>query len=141
MINIKTIFCIPLLLLMSNCKTQTSSKTETSTVINNTVTISLNKQMKIPNSKVSLQFKEVVEESRCPVDVTCVWEGIAIVNVEAISGSEKMDFKVGTRDFLPKNVTKSFSFSGYKFTLTELKPQPGGKEEPSTVSFKYEKEN
>lgn len=141
MMNIKTIFCIPLLLLMSNCKTQTSSKTETSIVNNNTVTIGLDKQVKIPNSKVSLQFKEVVEESRCPVDVTCVWEGIAIVNVEAISGSEKMDFKVATRDFLPKNVTKSFSFSGYKFTLTELKPQPGGKEEPTTVSFKYKKEN
>ncbi|MBV6878611.1 hypothetical protein NG800_001860 [Epilithonimonas ginsengisoli] len=140
MMNIKTIFCIPLLLLMSNCKTQTSSKTETSTVTNNIVTIGLDKQVKIPNSKVSLQFKEVVEESRCPVDVTCVWEGIAIVNVEATSGSEKMDFKVATRDFLPKNVTKTFSFSGYKFTLTELKPQPGAKEEPATVSFKFEKE-
>lgn len=140
MMNIKTIFCIPLLLLMSNCKTQTSSKTETSTVTNNIVTIGLDKQVKIPNSKVSLQFKEVVEESRCPVDVTCVWEGIAIVNVEATSGSEKMDFKVATRDFLPKNVTKTFSFSGYKFTLVELKPQPGSKEEPATVSFKFEKE-
>ena len=137
--NIKTMFCIPLLLLMSNCKTQTS-QTETETASNNTVTIGVDNQVKIPNSKINLQFKEVVEESRCPVDVTCVWEGIAIVNVEAISGSEKINFKVGTRDFLPKNVTKSFSFSGYKFTLTELRPQPGGKEEPTTVSFKYEKE-
>ena len=139
MMNIKTIFCIPLLLLMSSCKTQTS-KPETSTVNNNTVTIGLNKSMKIPNSKVSLQFKEVVEESRCPVDVTCIWEGIAIVNVEAVSANEKTNFQVSTRDFLQKNVTKSFSFSGYRFTLTDLKPYPGGKEESQSVSFKYEKE-
>lgn len=139
--NIKTIFCIPLLLLMSNCKTQTSSKTETSTVTNNTVTIGLDKQVKIPNSKVSLQLKEVVEESRCPVDVTCVWEGLAIVEIEATSGTQKSDFRVATKDFEQKNVKNSFSFSGYKFILAELKPQPGGKEEPTTVSFKYEKEN
>jgi hypothetical protein len=140
MMNIKTLFCLPLLLLMSNCKTQTS-KAETSVVTNNTITIGLGKQVKIPNSKVSLQLQEVVDDSRCPVDVTCVWEGIAIVNIEGISGTQKTDFQVGTRDFLPKNVTKSFSFSGYRFTLTDLKPYPGGKEEPTTVSFKYEKEN
>ncbi|MCD9855855.1 hypothetical protein LUD75_14110 [Epilithonimonas sp. JDS] len=140
MMNIKTIFCIPLLLLMSNCKTQTS-QTETATVANNTVTIGLEQQAKIPNSKVAIQFREVVEESRCPVDVTCVWEGIAIISVDAVSGNQKQNFQVATRDFLQKNVTKSFNFSGYKFTLVELKPQPGGKEEPVTVSFKYEKEN
>ena len=138
--NIKTFFCIPLLLLMSNCKTQTS-QSETANATNKTVVIGLEKQSKIPNSNVSLHFKDVVEESRCPVDVTCVWEGIAIINVEAMSGNQKANFQVATRDFSPKNVTNSFSFSGYKFTLTELKPQPGGKEEPETVSFKYEKEN
>jgi len=137
--NIKTIFCIPLLLLMSNCKTQTA-KTETTAVTNNTVTIGLEKQAKIPNSKVTIQFKEVVEESRCPIDVTCVWEGIAIINVDAVSGNQKQNFQVATRDFLQKNLTNSFNFSGYRFTLVELKPQPGGKEEPTTVTFKYEKE-
>lgn len=137
--NIKLLICAPLLLLMSNCKTQTS-KPETSVVTNNTITIGLEKQVKIPNSKVSLQFKEVTEDSRCPVDVTCVWEGIATVNIEGISGTQKTNFQVGTRDFLPKNVSKSFSFSGYRFTLMDLKPYRGGKEESESVTFKYEKE-
>lgn len=140
MMNIKLIFCLPLLLVMSNCKTQTS-KPETSAVTINTVTVGLEKQVKIPSSKINLHFKEIVEDSRCPVDVTCVWEGLAIVNIEAVSGKDKSIFQVATRDFAAKNVTKSFSFSGYRFTLVELKPQPGGKEEPTTVSFKYEKEN
>ncbi len=137
--NIKLLICAPLLLIMSNCKTQTS-KAETSVVTNNTLTIGLEKQVKIPNSKVSLQFKEVTEDSRCPVDVTCIWEGIATVNIEGISGTQKTNFQVGTRDFLPKNVSKSFNFSGYRFTLTDLKPYPGGKEESASVTFKYEKE-
>jgi len=137
--NIKLLLCVPLLLLMSNCKTQTSQP-ETATVTGTTVKIGLDKQVKIPNSKVTLKFKELMEDSRCPVDVTCVWEGLAIVNVEAVSGSTNQNFQVATRDFIQKNVTNSFSFSGYKFTLIDLKPQPGGKVEPTTVSFKYEKE-
>ena len=138
--NIKLIFCFPLLFLMTNCKTQTS-QSETSAVAGHIATVGLEKQVKIPNSKVNLLFKEVLEDSRCPVGVTCVWEGIAIIKIEGISGNEKTSFQVATRDFTAKNVKKSFNFSGYRFTLVELKPQPGGNEQPTTVSFKYEKEN
>ncbi len=136
--NIKLLFCVPFLLLISNCKTQTS-KTETSVTTNNIIAIGLNKQVKIPNSKISLQFKDIVEDSRCPVNVTCVWEGVAIIDIDAITDGQATNFKVATKDFLPKNAAKSFSFSGYKFTLTELKPQPGGKTETASVTLKYEK--
>lgn|GEM_PF-582953 len=139
MMNIKLLFCLPLLLLMSSCKTQTS-QTETTTVTNNTIIIGINKTAKIPNSKISLEFKNISEDSRCPVDANCVWEGIAIVSIEGISGNNQTNFQVGTRNFIPKNVTKSFSFSGYTFILVDLKPQPGGKEKNESVTFKYEKE-
>lgn len=138
MMNLKSLLFAPILLLMSNCTTQ--SQAQTSESGNNTITIGINKIAKIPNSKINLEFKNIVEDSRCPVDVTCVWEGIAIVDVNINSGKETEDFQVATRDFQPKNATKSFSFSGYKFTLTDLKPYPGGKEESESVTFKYEKE-
>ena len=137
--NFKLLYAAPFLLLMSNCKTQTS-KPETSVVSNNTIKIDLEKQVKIPNSKITLKFKEVTEDSRCPVDVTCVWEGVATVNIEASSGNQTNNFSVGTRDFLAKNISKSFSFSGYRFTVTELIPQPGGKPQATSVTLKYEKE-
>ena len=137
--NIKILFCAPLLLLMSNCKTQTAPA-ETSAAANNMITLDLTKSSKIPDSKVTLQFKEIVEDSRCPVDVTCVWEGVAVVEMQAKSGSESKTIRVGTRDFDPKNIKKTFSFAGYKFTLTDLKPQPGGKETTISATLKYEKE-
>ena len=56
------------------------------------------------------------------------------------TGKQTEDFQVATRDFQPKSANKSFSFSGYRFTLTDLKPYPGGKEESESVTFKYEKE-
>ncbi|WP_312749556.1 hypothetical protein [Epilithonimonas hominis] len=138
MMNLKSLLFAPVILLMSNCTTQ--SQAQTSESGNNTITIGINKTAKIPNSKINLEFKNIVEDSRCPVDVTCVWEGIAIVDLKADSGKETEDFQIATRDFQPKSATKSFSFSGYRFTLTDLKPYPGGKEESESVTFKYEKE-
>ncbi|WP_148041669.1 hypothetical protein [Epilithonimonas hominis] len=138
MMNLKSLLFAPVILLMSNCTTQ--SQAQTSESGNNTITIGINKTAKIPNSKINLEFKNIVEDSRCPIDVTCVWEGIAIVYVNVNSGKQTEDFQVATRDFQPKSANKSFSFSGYRFTLTDLKPYPGGKEESESVTFKYEKE-
>jgi len=136
--NFKTLLFAPVLLLMSNCTTK--SQAQTSENGNNTITIGINKTAKIPNSKINLEFKNILEDSRCPVDVTCVWEGIAIVDLKASAANETKEFQVATRDFQPKSATKSFSFSGYRFTLTDLKPYPGGKQESESVTFKYEKE-
>lgn len=131
----KVLLFAPFLLLMSNCKTQ--SQTSTS---DNIIKLGVNKKVTIPNSKTSLEFKEITEDSRCPANVTCVWEGIAIVNLKATSGNNTQDIQVATRDFLPKEVTKSFNYAGYRFTVQEVKPYPGGKEESPSVTIKYEKE-
>ncbi|TDX86431.1 hypothetical protein [Epilithonimonas xixisoli] len=138
MMNYKTLFLLPLLLLMSNCKTQSQTHTQTSD--SKTISIEINKKITIPNSKISLEFKEIVEDSRCPVDVTCVWEGIAIVNIDATNGNQKTNFKISNQNLEDKNITRSVTVSGYKITWQQLKPQPGGKEEPTVVTLKYEKE-
>ena len=136
MMNFKLLIFAPVLLLMSNCKTQ--SQTQTSG--DNTLTIGINEKTTIPNSKISLEFKEIVEDSRCPVDVTCVWEGIAIVNLKASNGSETKNIQLATKDFEPKNTKKNTNFDGYKISLIDVKPYPGGKPEAKSITLKYEKE-
>ena len=133
--NFKLLIFAPVLLLMSNCKTQ--SQTQTSD--DNTITIGINEKTTIPNSKISLEFKEIVEDSRCPVDVTCVWEGIAIVNMDATNGNQKTNFQISNQNLEDKNITRSISVSGYKITWQQLKPQPGGKEETPFVTLQYKK--
>ena len=138
MMNLKSLLFAPVILLMSNCTTQ--SQAQTSESGNNTITIGINKTAKIPNSKINLEFKNIVEDSRCPVDVTCVWEGIAIVNLKANNGSETKNIQLATKDFEPKNTKKSTDFDGYKISLIDVKPYPGGKQEPKSITLKYEKE-
>src|SRR5690606_39790357 len=38
---------------------------------------------------VSIKFLEVIEDSRCPTHVTCIWAGRAIVKVEVIANGKK----------------------------------------------------
>lgn len=43
---------------------------------------------------VSIKFLEVVEDSRCPKDVTCIWAGRAIVKVEITANGTKSEKNV-----------------------------------------------
>ena len=58
MMNLKSLLFAPVILLMSNCTTQ--SQAQTSESGNNTITIGINKTAKIPNSKINLEFKNIV---------------------------------------------------------------------------------
>lgn len=42
----------------------------------------------------SLKFKEVVSDSRCPKDVTCVWAGEAKVRVEVFENGSLLEEKI-----------------------------------------------
>lgn len=135
--NFKTFLIAPAILLMANCKTQTQSEPQKS---DGTITVAVNKKVTIPDSKISIEFQQISEDSRCPANVTCVWEGIAIVNLKMSNGKENKDIQFATRNFEPKNAVKSLNYDGYNITLQDVKPYPGGKQEAQSITLKYEKE-
>ncbi len=69
--------------------------------------------------KISVTFQEVLEDSRCPVDVTCIWAGLAKVSLQVtVSGHEK-DLSLSTSP--PDN---SAVFENYTFWLIKVRPVP-----------------
>ena len=132
--NIKILFFAPAILLMSNCKTQTKSEPQKSDGI---MTLGVNKKAIIPQSKISIEFTQIAEDSRCPIDVTCVWEGIAVADLTIKNGTESKQIQLATRDFQPKNVTKSIIYEGYEISLQEIKPYPGKTQENQSVTLKF----
>ncbi len=69
--------------------------------------------------KISVTFQEVLEDSRCPVDVTCIWAGLAQVSLRiAVSGQEK-ELSLSTSP--PEN---SAVFENYTFWLIKVRPVP-----------------
>ena len=71
--------------------------------------LSMGQTVSIQDEELKLRFLEVISDSRCPKDVTCVWQGQASCLVEI-----------------------TYLESLYKVTLV----QPGLPEEPSQIDFK-----
>jgi len=76
----------------------------------------------VTNDGIKIQFEEMLEDSRCPVNVQCVWAGQARVKVN-ISGpdmpEESLDLIVGKKD---KNVL--CTVNGYILKAMTLAPYP-----------------
>ena len=71
----------------------------------------------------SIRFKEVVSDSRCPKDVTCIWAGEAKVLVEVLENGKQIEEKIiSLKD--AKNFTFSFSDSDLVYSLSALDLYP-----------------
>ena len=69
-----------------------------------------------------LKFREVSEDSRCPVGVVCMWAGNAEVMLEVGARGAKRTLKLNTNASLQK--AGEGSYRRYKIKLVELNPRP-----------------
>jgi hypothetical protein len=66
-----------------------------------------------------IQFESVVSDSRCPMDVVCVWEGDAAVQISAQQGADTQLMQLHTT-LEPHNSTAH----GYRIELRSVSPYP-----------------
>ncbi len=69
---------------------------------------------------IRLGFGEVLEDSRCPVDVTCVWEGNGKVVIGIAAGMGPTHALILNTSLDPRAVV----WNGIRVTLLELTPAP-----------------
>jgi len=69
------------------------------------------------NDEVLIKFTGVGSDSRCPVDVICVWEGNAEVKLKLKKGSLEKDVLLHT-SLSPRSIV----FDGYEILLKEVLP-------------------
>jgi len=84
------------------------------------VVLDYGEDIRLEGSVLRLNFAEVWEDSRCPVDVTCVWAGNGKVVIGIAAG-------MGPTHALFLNTTLeplSVVWSGIRVTLLELTPAP-----------------
>ncbi|MEK7856715.1 MAG: hypothetical protein AAB288_11545 [Acidobacteriota bacterium] len=91
--------------------------------------------------RVTIKFLELIEDSRCPADVNCVWAGVARIKVRLSKNGKSADFELNTnqadkpavfrglsvalRDLKPRQSTTSkYSPSAYSAVLTVSRPKP-----------------
>ncbi|HSI88913.1 MAG TPA: hypothetical protein VK918_07635 [Pyrinomonadaceae bacterium] len=71
-------------------------------------------------TSIEIQFIRVVEDSRCPEGVDCIWAGRAVVEVRAAKDGLSSE----TVSLSSDGDTASFEFSGYRIHFEKLEPYP-----------------
>ncbi len=75
----------------------------------------------IGTEDLEIRFLEVAEDSRCPIDVTCIWEGraTAIVEIAIGGGPQRLELSEPGLTDAPANIV----FQNYRF-IYEVEPYP-----------------
>ena len=77
-------------------------------------------QSAVVDDDLRLTLKSVTDDSRCPVDVTCVWEGDAKVSVEVITPTPRAEHELHTS----ARFDREAKHGAYRVTLVKLEPAP-----------------
>ncbi len=84
-------------------------------------TLRMGEAVRVEDADVTVTFKEVVSDSRCPKDVTCIQAGEAVVHLAV--GSEAGQSAVLELDVPPEGSSMAASFDTLLITIVELNPQ------------------
>ncbi len=101
--------------------------------INTDLTLRVGETISVAGADLSLKFVRVVQDSRCPIDVQCVWAGNGQIELDARADGQTTIFVLNTIDG-----AKEFVVSPYRISLLELTPVPtsGGSIPPASYRAK-----
>jgi hypothetical protein len=80
--------------------------------------LKINQEAMLEGEGLAVAFESVLEDSRCPVDVTCVWSGNAKIRLRSTKQKQTPAAVELNTDIKPK----SSSYLDYEIKLVALKP-------------------
>lgn len=83
-------------------------------------TLKQGKRVNVRGTKLKIRFVSVVEDSRCPIGVQCVWQGNAKANLE-LTGVGRMRSHIRLNTGIEP---KEGQYSDYTVRLVKLTPEP-----------------
>jgi len=103
-----------------------ATPTELNVRLDQDFTLRLGQSALISDENLRVRFASVLEDSRCPKNVACVWEGQArIVLIARYRDVESPQLTATIMGVNPQNDSRLVDWSGYTFTFKALDPYPG----------------
>jgi len=109
-----------------NCQTQKTNASNNNSSSNQDTTVKKidlkeGEYTQIPKTSLNAKYIGVIEDSRCPEGATCVWAGLAIIELEVMTPTSRPQIiQLSTMDFEGKNAKKTESIYGYNITLEKV---------------------
>jgi hypothetical protein len=79
---------------------------------------------KIAGDNLRFCFDSVIEDSRCPANAICIWQGAAVARFSITKNNETSSFRLSTITMPPKYI-KDTIVMGYKIEFINMSPYPG----------------
>ena len=74
----------------------------------------------VPRTAIRIKFLSVIEDSRCPEGVNCIWAGVAKIKIQLRkAGKPAKEFELNTNQ-----TDKTITFEGHEIKLAALTPYP-----------------
>lgn len=70
----------------------------------------------------AIKFKKVISDSRCPQDVTCIWEGEALVSIEIYENDRCIEEKIIVAT--SANIPLKFNSGKGNFSIEQISLSP-----------------
>jgi hypothetical protein len=115
LIVLSVIFAVAL----ASCEKGSSSKSDYPYVyLSDCVTKEFN------SGQVSLCFDQLVSDSRCPMDVVCIWQGTAIAKFSFNENGNQHALTLALQSFPIPEYSSDTTVAGYKIEFVNLYPYP-----------------
>src|SRR5688572_13604353 len=108
--------------LLAACASGGSGPSAPTPAVNEEFTLAPGQTATVNDARISLTFERVTDDSRCPVDVTCIWEGDAVVvlKVKTETGEATRELHTQGGD----SRSRKAPAGQYVITLVKLEPTP-----------------
>jgi len=106
--------------------------TEPRVAIDREFTLGVGEAAAVADTGVVLRMDAVADDSRCPIDVQCVWEGDAPVRVTAIGPRDVR----ATYDLHVSRGAREIVHEGLKVRLVRLDPAPRSGRSPAPADYR-----
>ena len=119
---------VPALLLMAWLASCSPGQGEARVRLDEEFSLSVGQRVRVEGEDLQMEFLEVVADSRCPKDVTCIWAGEVRCLVELVSSgsSERVEL---TQPGLTGDSNRQ-AFKGYELSFTVTPYPEAGKPIP-----------
>lgn len=94
------------------------------------ITVKINESASFSETRATITFVEVLEDSRCPEGVDCIWAGNAKISIE-ISREGKVEQTLE----LNTNMGEAAKYEGREVNLVLLTPHPKAGVEIDTAAY------
>ncbi|MBU1178144.1 hypothetical protein KJ903_02900 [Patescibacteria group bacterium] len=90
--------------------------------------LKMNESVIVESEQIKITFLEVTSDSRCPVDVNCVWSGEATIKINVEKAENDLgDYSIST---IPNEIARSVvRMDLYEIDLMDIKPARKSDEE------------